>query len=235
MKGCKSTLYGLLLILLTSFSNEVHAQGQESLINEISVLYLNKLIAVAKENYPQVKSVNKQVDMAKNDLTLAKISWLEPISFSYAARSNTPNTNGLVDVTTADLLTGYQFGIAINPSSLFTKPTTIRKARSQIEIAENARDQYNLSLERNVKDLYFNYLLAEKGLSLANVSYVNAQANFNVTKLAYQKAEITLLEYNSGSMTYNQAINSKMQAEVAFLSAKAALEELTVKKLEEIK
>jgi hypothetical protein len=47
--------------------------------------------------------------------------------------------------------------------------------------------------------------------------------------------QILIAQYNSASTSYYSAVQAKLQAEAAFLSSKALLEELTVKKLEEIK
>ncbi len=79
-------------------------------------LYLEKLVATAKANYPKVKALGSEITMAKSDLSAAKISWLDPFSLQYVARSNDASVNS-VNLTTADLLTGYQFGISVNPGT----------------------------------------------------------------------------------------------------------------------
>ncbi|RYE56138.1 MAG: hypothetical protein EOP48_08680 [Sphingobacteriales bacterium] len=209
-------------------------KAQDGILDEISTLYLNKLIATAKENYPQVKNQNSLVSSAKSDLSGVKISWLEPLSFQYVSRSNRASSN-LVNVTTADIINGYQFGVAINPGSLLSKPSQIKKAKEQLKVAEYNREEYFLSLESEVKTRYYSYLLAQKSVIPMNNVLLDAQNNLNLLKLAYQKGETSLDQYNAATTAYNQAYISKLQAEVDFLSAKAALEELTVIKLEEIK
>lgn len=222
-----------LMVVFSMFVNSGKAQRQ-TILPEISYLYLQKLVASAKENYPRLKGLNSEIEQAKNDLSIAKISWLEPFNFQYVARSNEANTN-LVTVTTADVLTGYQFGVTFNPSSLFTKPATVKKARQQIAIAQYNKEEYDLTLEAMVKSRYFTYIQAEKSLIPLNNAFLDAESNFKLSKIAFQKAEIKIDAYNAASMMYNQAYTSKLQAETAFLISKAALEELTVKKLEEIK
>ena len=209
-------------------------KAQEGILDELSVLFLNKLIATAKENYPRVKNQNSLVLSAKTDVAGAKISWLEPLSFQYVTRSNRASSN-LVNVTTADIINGYQFGIAINPGSLLNKPSQVKRAKEQLKIAQYNREEYFLTLESEVKTRYYNYLLAQKSIIPMNNVLLDAQNNLNLVKLAYQKAEVSLEQYNAATTMYNQAYVSILQAEVNFLSAKAALEELTVLKLEEIK
>lgn len=210
------------------------SNAQESILTTVSDLYINKLIATAKENYPRIKNLTSQLNAAKSDLAGTKTSWLEPFSFQYVARSNNSQAN-LIDVTTQDILTGYQFGISINPGSLLNKPSQIKRAKEQVKIAMYNQDEYNLTLESEVKIRYYTYLQTQKSLKSINDAYLDAESNLKTIRLAYQKAEVMLQEFNNASTNFSQAYASKLQSEVNYMSAKASLEELTVKKLEEIK
>ncbi|RZK79264.1 MAG: hypothetical protein EOO85_04155 [Pedobacter sp.] len=233
MKPYKKALVSFSIsILFCGFSFVSNAQ--EAILPEISYLYVEKLIAAAKENYPRVKSLSSQIDAAKNDLSIAKTSWLDPFSFQYVARSNSSQGN-LVDLTTQDLLTGYQFGVSFNPASLLAKPATVKKAKKQVDVAKYSKEEYELNLEAQVKTRYFTFLQAQKSLRPLNDALIDAETNLKVVRLAFQKAEVKLEDYNAASINYNQTFTSKLQAETTYLTAKAALEELTVKKLEEIK
>lgn len=223
-----------LLLVLITLAPLKSLKAQDGILSEISYLYLNKLIAAAKENYPRVKNFNSQIAAAKNDLSEVKISWLEPFSFQYVSRSNRASSN-LVNVTTADILNGYQFGIALNPGSLLAKPSQIKKAKEQVKIVQYEREEYYLTLETEVKTRYYNYLQAQKAIIPANNAFLDAENNLKIVKIAYEKAEVSLQDYNAASIGYNQAYTSKLSAETAYLTAKASLEELTVQKLEEIK
>lgn len=233
MNKRRHILFPLLLALITLVPLK-SLKAQEGILSEISYLYLNKLIAAAKENYPRIKNFDSQVAAAKNDLSAAKISWLEPFSFQYVARSNQASSN-LVNVTTADILSGYQFGIALSPGSLLAKPGQIKKAKEQIKIVQYERDEYYLTFETEVKTRYYNYLQAQKAIIPANNAFLDAENNLKIVKIAYEKAEVALQEYNAANIGYNQAYTNKLSAETAYLTAKASLEELTVLKLEEIK
>jgi outer membrane protein TolC len=221
----------LLFCLIVSYYNSV---AQESMLTDVSYLYMEKLIASAKENYPRVKQFNSQVNAAKNDLSGAKVSWLDPFSFQYVSRSNQANTNA-VDVSTADILSGYQFGVSINPGTLLAKPSQIKRAKEQVKIAQFNEDEYALQLEAEVKTRYLLYLQYKTSLAPVTRAYLDAESNFNSLKIKYQRAEITFQEYNTASMAFNQANQAKIISETNVLTAKVALEELTVKKLEQIK
>ena len=223
----------LLVFMFTHFQVQ-QAVAQESILSDVSYLYLEKLVAAAKENYPRVKSLNSQVAIAKSNVSAAKISWLDPFSFQYVARSNETNTN-VVNITTADVLTGYQFGVSFNPGSLFSKPSAVHKAKEQVKMALSDQAEYFLTLETMVKSRYILYLQYQRSLVPVNNAFNDAENNLKVIRNKYQKGEATFLEFNSASTAYSQAYQTKLQTEASYLTAKVSLEELTVKPLENIK
>jgi outer membrane protein TolC len=229
----KSTLIFIILFSFVIISTS-RVGAQEGMLANVSNLYLEKLVATAKANYPKVKALGSEVTSAKSDVTAAKISWLDPFSLQYVARSNDASINS-VNLTTADLLTGYQFGVYFSPGALLAKPSQIKKAKEQVKIAQANEEEYFIQLATQVKTRYFTYLQYQKSLVPVNSAYLDAQSNFNSIKNKYQRGEVTFLEFNSASISLNQAFQTKLQTEANYLSAKASLEELTVTSLEEIK
>jgi len=231
-----STLCKLIVILffIPGFLGINSAIAQESLLTDVSYLYLEKLIASAKENYPKLKTFNSQVTAARSDLSTAKAGWLNPFSFQYVTRSNQASSN-LVNLTTSDFLNGYQFGVSVNPGELLSRPSQVKKAKELVKIAEFNQEEYNLQLETEVRKRYFVYLQAKASLSSYLKTLLDVESTLKILKIKYQKSEIPLEEYNSASLTFNQTNIAKIQSESNYLVAKADLEELTVRKLEEIK
>jgi outer membrane protein TolC len=231
IKRCAILL--LLVFMFTQFPVS-NAIAQESILSDVSYLYLEKLVAAAKENYPRVKSFNSQVAIAKSNVNSAKISWLDPFSIQYVARSNEANTTA-VNVTTADILTGYQFGVSFNPGSLLAKPSAVHRAKEQVKIAQSDQAEYFLTLETMVKTRYILYMQYQRSLQPVNNAFIDADNNLKIIKNKYQRGEVTFLEFNAASTAYSQAFQTKLQVESSYLSAKVSLEELTVKPLESIK
>lgn len=207
------------------------ATGQESIMSEYSPLYVQKLIAVAKENYPKSKAYDHQVRIAKNNLSAEKASWLDPFSFSYLLRSG----DRTLDIVNPQLLTGYQFGVSVSPGTLLRRPFTIRAAKEEVKIAQLEQNEYALQLETEVTRRYMNYLQSLNVLKLQNKIVVDAESSFNDQKVKYQRSEVTLQEYNTASSALSNAQMSRVQAEANMVTAKSSLEELLVRKLEEIK
>jgi outer membrane protein TolC len=232
----KKVAFALILTFFISlgFSLNNKIKAQENLLSELSYLYLEKLVAAAKENYPKLKGFSTQVTAARHDLSSVKASWLDPFSFQYVVRSNQANTNA-VDITTADILSGYQFGFSFNPGTLLARPGQVKKAKDMVKIAEFNLAEYNLQLETEVKRRYFVYLQYKTSLTSTTNAYLDAESNLKSLRLKYQKSEATLEQYNSASIAFNEANLTRIELESNYLIAKAALEELTVRKLEEIK
>jgi len=205
--------------------------AQESILSEYSPLYVQKLIAVAKENYPKSKAYEHQVKIARYNLSSEKTSWLDPFSFSYLLRSN----NNTVDIVNPQLLTGYQFGVSVNPGALLKKPFNIKAAKEEVKIAQLEQVEYTLQLESEVTRRYMYYLQSLNTLKLQNKIVVDAESSFSDLKLKYQRSEITFQEYNSASTALSNAQMARVQAEANMITAKASIEELLVRKLEEIK
>lgn len=221
-----STILVLQLVFIIQLS-----KAQESIMSEYSPLYVQKLIAVAKENYPKSKAYDHQVKIAKHNLSGEKASWLDPFSFSYLLRSD----NNALDIVNPQLLTGYQFGVSISPGTLLRKPFTIKAAKEEVRIAQLEQNEYELQLESEVTRRYMYYLQSLNTLKLQNKIVVDAESSFADRRTRYQRSEITLQDYNTASTALSNAQMSRVQAEANMITAKASLEELLVRKLEEIK
>jgi outer membrane protein TolC len=198
-------------------------------MDDISYVYIEKLIAVAKENYPRVKALNSRIAIAETSLSNAKLAWISPFSLSYVySPSNTLN------ITNPTFFSGYQIAFSINFSSLLQTPNNVKRAKEERKIEFLSRDEYLLSLVTEVKTRYFNYLAAVKNLKLNVQNSLDAQNLLTMLKYRYEKGEITFTEYNSAATAFASSNQAKIASEAALLSAKASLEELLGIRLEEV-
>lgn len=220
------------IILLAFFCIALHSKGfsQETMMNEISPVYLEKLIAVAKENYPKVKSYQTQVEMAKTNIGKQTVSWLDAFSFSYI---NQPRNN--VDIVNPSFLNGYQFGFNLNLGTLLQKPYNVKQAKQQYTVAQNDKSEYDLKIEAEVKTRYYTYIQQLILLKAQTRSLLDAQISFSDIKNKYDKGTVTFTDFNNASLSLTGQTQGKISAEGALLIAKVSLEELLGKRLEEIK
>lgn len=236
MSSKKKALRFLSIIIVFSLQSFRHVSAQDSMLSNFSYLYMEKLIAVAKENYPRNVVFDKKVNIAKNNVSIAKTSWLDPISFSYMNRSNIfdydvqgVNSNHLI-------LRGYFFNINFSPSSMFVrKPFDVKNAKEEVIISTSERDEYALKLEAEVKQRYIFYLQHLNALKLTSNRLIDAEATYTNMKTRYERSEIPFKDFNDASIYLTSVQESKISAEANMLTAKFQLEELLTVKLEDIK
>lgn len=207
------------------------AKAQQSIIPDISYLFLEKLIATAKQNYPRVKQLNINKSIAEINLKQQKISLLDPFSASYFSTSN----NSAVNFTdTRLLINGYQIGASLNFGTFLQKPLGIKKSKSELLFATEIANEYNLQLEAEVKRRYFTYIQAFNNVKLFTKTLQDAEGMRNDMRIRYERGEATFDVYSQSLITFSNVSQSKIESETAMLIAKAAIEELTISRIEDI-
>ncbi|HQS51215.1 MAG: hypothetical protein B7X86_11505 [Sphingobacteriales bacterium 17-39-43] len=212
-------------ILLLSNS----AKSQETMMTDISYVFLEKLIATAKENYPRMNNYEGRIKIAKTTVGQEQLSWLDAFSFSYIY-----NPNNTLDLAVPRFFNGYQVAFNFNLSSILQKPGNVKQAKESVKLAQYDLDEYHLTLETEVKRRYFTYVQALSNLRLQTKLSSDALNVSNDVKTKFEKSEITYEQFTLMQMSYSGALQSKIAAESNFLIAKASLEELLTKKIEEI-
>jgi outer membrane protein TolC len=223
----KFKLFCLTLFILTSVSN---LYAQETIFTDLSYPYLEKLIAAAKKNYPEAKVRQNQVNIARSSFHQAEFGWLDAFSASYIY---SPQSS--INITSPTIFKGYQLVATVSIGSLFERPYTVHNARETLKIAELEQQEYNLTIEAQIKRFYFAYIEAQADLRSKVNAVLDASNAVKQLKYTYEKGETTYIVYNQAlTNLYNQ--NSfRLQAELAVFTAKTNLEELLGDKLESIK
>lgn len=220
----------LILIFMGLFASVNTLKAQESIIPDISYLFLEKLVATAKQNYPKIKQYQLSNDIAAINVKKEKLNWLDPINLSYVSTSNQT-----VSFVNPVFLTGYQVGININVSNFLQKGANVKKSKLELQNAEYEAKEYAIILEAEVKRRYFTYIQALNNVKLFTKTLQDADGLLKDLKLRYERGEVTFESYSQGLISFSNTSQSKIEAETAFLSAKASIEELTITKIEDIK
>jgi outer membrane protein TolC len=223
----KFKIFCLTLFILASASN---ARAQETIFSDLSYPYLEKLIATAKKNYPEVEIRKLQTNIAKSTFHQSSFGWLDAFSASYIY---TPQST--INLTSPTIFQGYQLVASVSLGSLFSRPYTIHNAREAAKVAEFQQKEYELTLEKQVTTYYIQYLGAQAELRSRVKAVNDATTSVKALKYTFDKNEISYEVYNQ-SLTnlYNQE-SFRIQAEVALFTAKTNLEELLGAKLESVK
>ncbi len=221
-----------LLLAVTTVSAQTNST-QASLIPSISEDYLEKLINTAKTNYPRVKANYNRINLAKSNISKAKVSWFDALTFSYVYQPN-QNSLNLANVSYS-YFNGLQLGVFFNLGTLLQKPYNVKVAREELNVATNEQQEYLLTLTLDVKRKYYTYVERMMSLKGLNQSALDGQNSMTIIRHKYEKGEETFENYSRAQLTAAQENELKLQGEANLLIAKAELEALLGDKLENIK
>jgi outer membrane protein TolC len=222
-----SRLVHIFLFLLVVFK----VQGQESMIPSVDYIFLDKLIAAAKANYPKTRVNEDRVKLAQLSVQKAKLDWLSVASFTYLYSPN----NSTTVLVNPSLLNGYQVGFSTSIGTILQKPGLVKAAKVELDIAKSNSLEYDLNLEAIVKQRYFLYVQQTSVLSWRIKSLEGAENTVKDLKYKFEKGLEPFDNYNRAQTAYSSAVQTKIEAEGAFLVAKSSLEEIIGTRLETIK
>jgi outer membrane protein TolC len=226
MNQLKSFLLSLSIFFALS------ASTQQTMMTEVSYEYLQKLIATAKQNYPRVKIHDGQIQIAQTNVKRARISWFDMLNLSYFY---SPNIGVPAEYFNPYMFTRYQLGVGINIGSILQKPSEIKIAKLNAQNTQFQKDEYFLTLEKEVKQRYYAYIQQLTVLRLRLQALQDAEVILQSVRSKYEKGEETFEHYNTALTAHSNQSQQKIGAETEMLIAKATLEELIVSKLEDIK
>ena len=219
------------IIMLMVLGMASKAISQESIMTEIKLEKLDRLVELAMENYPQKKIMDSRESLAKSTLDGTKMSYFDVVNASYYYR---PENGTTIDAANPYVVNGWQFGITINPGSLFQKPFQVKQAKRAYEISKLESDDYRLQLTNEVKSRYYDYLLSLSELNAQTQAVQDAEALFEDTRLKYERNEVEREEYLSVRESYYEANSGFREAEVSFLKTRDFLEQLIGVKISEL-
>ena len=224
----KTTIKTICVILLVSGSFTSYAQ--ETVFQDLSYPFLEKLIDAAKRNYPEVRVRQSQTNIAKSTYHQSHFGWLDSFTASYIY-----SPESAVNIGSPTIFKGYQLIASVSLGSLFERPYTIHNTKEAVKIAELQESEYALTIEAQIKRYYFSYIAAQAELRSRVNAVLDATNSSKQLKYTYEKGETSFQTYNEAlTNLYNQ--NSfRVQAELAVFTAKTNLEELLGAKLESIK
>ena len=227
----KTTSIKLLMPIILISVTSVTTQAQESILPRVSNDYVERLVAVAKKNYPEVMARQYQTAIAKNNITKTNVGWLDAFSVSYYYRP----TQGAVDIVNPNIFNGYQLGFSLNLGAILQKPFATKEAKAQYKVAQLEEKQYGLTIAALVKARYFAYLEQLGNLKLRTRAYTDAEALVKLLRNKFEKNEVTFDDYQRALIQSTEQNQQIIHAESGVFTTKSALEELLGEKLENVK
>ncbi|MCC8407395.1 TolC family protein [Mucilaginibacter sp. UR6-1] len=208
--------------------------AQESIVQDISEVYVDKLVNVARQNYPRIKTYQSRVDVAKVNVSIASVSLFDALSLSYIYQ---PDNVTVVDPANPGtrFFKGLQLGVFINLGTILRTPMNIKRAKAERRLAESERDEYTLTLAAEVKRRYYLYIQRVGQLKTQTRAWQEAENGIKDIEYRYKKGEATFETFNTAQIQLTERRTQKIESEANVFISKADLEEILGEKLENIK
>ena len=217
----------IIFFIITFVTIYKPVRAQETMLTEVSYTYLDTLIKIAKLNYPKIKVFDKKVTIAEKNVGRTRVAWLDAINVSYLY-----NPNNTFNVARPTFFSGFQTGITLNVGFLLQRSYLIKIAKNELDISRYEREEYNLNIEALVKERYFLYIQNQTILKARMQNAQDAESILKAARYRFEKGEETLQNFNIALMALSTQNQGKIEAEAQLLIAKAYLEEIIGKKLE---
>jgi outer membrane protein TolC len=216
------------MISLFCFSKNVKAQ--ETMIPDISYLFLEKIIATAKTNYPLLKQLDIRQKVEEYNVKNSKLTWFNSVNALYLSQPM-----GGAALVNPLFQNGVQLAININIAQTLQTPNNIKIAKQQLQLAKETTSQYEATIEAQIKTRYFTYIQQLNSVKLFTKNLQDSEGLVQDLRIKYERGEVEFRDYSEALINFSSLSKQKLEAEAGYLTAKALIEELTITKLEDIK
>jgi outer membrane protein TolC len=223
-----TTYIMILMISLFCFSKNVKAQ--ETMIPDISYLFLEKIIATAKTNYPLLKQLDIRQKVEEYNVKNSKLTWFNSVNALYLSQPM-----GGAALVNPLFQNGVQLAININIAQTLQTPNNIKIAKQQLQLAKETTSQYEATIEAQIKTRYFTYIQQLNSVKLFTKNLQDSEGLVQDLRIKYERGEVEFRDYSEALINFSSLSKQKLEAEAGYLTAKALIEELTITKLEDIK
>jgi len=214
------------------FSMQIFANAQETILGSINTPLLQKYVDLAKENYPKRKMYKASELSAKAKVGVARATYFDAFTASYIYR---PDNAAAIDTTNPYSINGFQLGIHLNLGILFRTPAYVKQAKEEHNEMIYQVKEYDILLESQVKQTYYDYLHYFNTLKVKQQAYNDNKAASDGLQFKFEKGEVSLDDYTKAKTITTYANSERLLAELNWLKAKDTLEALIGEKLENVK
>jgi outer membrane protein TolC len=197
--------------------------SQESIIGQIDYAYVEKLVELAKEHQPRRKIAEAGAAKTKAVVSATQVSYLDAVSLSYFYR---PRERASLNPENPFVVTGFQLGVTVSPGLFFQKPFQVKQAKADYLVADLELKDYDRQLALEVKSRYYTYLQLKNDLAVKAQAVQDSRILVEDVRGRFERGEVELADYSDAKALNSVSISSHMEAEVGFLKAKDALEEI---------
>ena len=171
------------------------------------------LLQIARNNLPELKSAEKDIQIAEKNVKLAKADYLPSVAIVAANHFDGPIT---IEVPAINKNFNYWYvgiGVKYNLSSLFKSKKSVRLARTQQLMASDSRDVLLEQTEIGIHNNATRYKESFEKLNTFEKSLQLADENYRIINNRYMNDLVLITEMLDAS-------NTKLNAELQVVNAK---------------
>jgi len=224
----KTAIFSVALL----FSMQFAVVAQETIMESINTPLLQKYVDLAKENYPKRKMYKASELSAKAKIGVARATYFDSFTASYIYR---PDNATAISIDNPYSINGFQLGVYLNLGILFRTPAYVRQAKEEHNEKIYQAKEYDILLESQVKQIYYDYLHQFNTYKVKQQAYNDNKAASDGLLYKFEKGEVSLDDYTKAKSITSYASSEKLLAELNLLKAKDTLEALIGEKLENVK
>ena len=192
------------------------------------------LVQLAWQNSPKNQKLFNQLEIAKEEIGLAKKTWTQDVTSSF--NLNEISLSNIVYGDKLDLPVFYpiyNIGASVNLGTFVYRPIKVRIAQEKEKMAEFDISQQKLIIRRDVLENYQAYLNAIEIVKIRSMAEQSAYESYILLAEKFKNNEAKFEDFNGSTNAYYSSKESTVQAKSEVEIAKYKLEELIGIKFEE--
>lgn len=207
-----------IFIILSFYSFSGIAQDTLSVLESPKIK--DSLVALALKNYPATRIRAAEINYAKRNLNLARLSWTQNLRVFYNLNDQMYNNNVVYNRPV------FGAGLSLSLGDFISLPPRTKMARSLLIQAHGQNDLEALSIKRDVLSRYNNYLTSLQLYILKTEEVEEAQVLLNNINEKFRKGQASLDDQTRASIFVSQAKEQKFVARNNLMNNKLLIEEL---------
>lgn len=212
-------------IILVSSLLSVHGIAQNSTNLPVDTTDLSTLIDLALENNPLVKQNKIELEKLEMQRNYVNNNWLNLFTISGNLNElSLKQTLGETENTNNQFFPRYNFGVFLRLGAVSEIGQQKKLFTKDIQAAIEKNEFSRGEIENEVKQLYYNYLMNREKFYLKRSFQELATASFNTTEKRFSEGDVELNDFYQAREDYFNFRLDVLNAEEAYLRAKANLE-----------
>ena len=200
--------------------------------------FAEKLVRLSWQNLPQNTAVQLGVNIAEQELTITRWSWLDRVAISGNLNEFTIAGNGPTGANgepRALFYPRYNISLSISPGMFVSVPARTKIAKENLRIAELEVNDQKIIVRNRVLQQYQDYLMMKQIFEMETKTLESATTEFELLEERFKRGQVILADYSQAASQYTGQQRQRLQAETAYIKSKLELEALIGVRLEDVK